>query len=290
MAIQWGKRIATAVILVPLVIYTLTFESATTFIIWLIAAIVNHEYRTTVCPALLAKCPPVATVGPVENLVLGVVMTAVIFYAASISVFAHSVATSLMLVVIVCTTLLRDYPSSPGIGDVLRLCLDVFGLMWISWSFSYAILVRPIAGMGMQIMVLLCSWMCDSAALIFGSRYGTIKLERSVSPGKTYAGAIGGALSCVVLAVAFHELHIAGVFPTDFLPFYSTTQFAVLGLLTAFFGIVGDLVESFLKRAANLKDSGNLFPGHGGALDRMDSILLTPPVMYYLILYWNASL
>jgi phosphatidate cytidylyltransferase len=114
----------------------------------------------------------------------------------------------------------------------------------------------------------------DTGAYFAGSAFGRVKLAPHVSPGKTWEGVIGGMLLASVVALAGSRWF--GLAPLRFLP---------VCLAAAAFSVVGDLTESLFKRASGLKDSGHLFPGHGGALDRVDSVLACTPV-YTLGLLW----
>jgi phosphatidate cytidylyltransferase len=112
----------------------------------------------------------------------------------------------------------------------------------------------------------------DSLAFFVGHAVGRRRLAPAISPGKSVEGALGGLLGGVLGALAVRPIG----FPN--LPLLHATA---LGLLVAAMGIVGDLDESLIKRWAGVKDSGRLFPGHGGMLDRLDSLLFGAPVLYY---------
>jgi CDP-diglyceride synthetase len=117
-------------------------------------------------------------------------------------------------------------------------------------------------------------WLGDAGAYYFGRTFGRHKLSPRISPKKTVEGAIGGVFASVVTALVLHFT----IFPT--FPILHTVIAAVLLSVT---GIIGDLAESMWKRSAAVKDSGTLLPGHGGFLDRLDSILFTAPILY---VYW----
>jgi len=119
----------------------------------------------------------------------------------------------------------------------------------------------------------------DTAAYYVGRKLGTTKLYPALSPGKTRAGAIGGIIGgivggLVVASIAFENANLVMV--------------GLLSLFLSAIGIIGDLIESLIKRVSGVKDSGQILPGHGGLLDRCDSILLTAPVLYY-VLYWGHA-
>lgn len=118
-------------------------------------------------------------------------------------------------------------------------------------------------------------WTNDTGAYLAGRFFGKHKLFERISPKKTWEGSIGGGI--LTIGVAF----ILSVYFTNL----DQTNWIVLAILVAVFGGLGDLVESMLKRSLNIKDSGNLLPGHGGILDRFDGLLLSIPFIYsYLYL------
>jgi phosphatidate cytidylyltransferase len=115
---------------------------------------------------------------------------------------------------------------------------------------------------------LLIVWVADSGAYFAGRRWGGSKLAPAVSPGKTWAGLWGGLSACAVMAIA-----VAAWRALPMLPLLAVT------LVAALYSVVGDLNESLAKRFAGVKDSGNLIPGHGGVLDRFDSLLAAAPIL-----------
>ncbi len=141
-----------------------------------------------------------------------------------------------------------------------------------------ALRVLPPVGEGAWRLVLLLGIQVfsDSFAFFVGHAIGRRRLAPGVSPGKSVEGAIGGLVGGVLGALAVCHLG---------LPTLPDLHAAGLGLVVAAMGIVGDLDESLLKRWAGVKDSGTLFPGHGGMLDRLDSLLFGAPVLYYYFQY-----
>lgn len=138
---------------------------------------------------------------------------------------------------------------------------------------------RSWAGVGLVFFPLVVVWVCDTAAMFVGRAIGGPKLAPTVSPGKTRSGAVAGIIGAVVVA----PLYVSFVLqPAGFnLPLW---QGVIFGLVLGFVGQVGDLVESLMKREAGVKDSSALIPGHGGVLDRFDSLYFALPVatMFYL--------
>lgn len=125
---------------------------------------------------------------------------------------------------------------------------------------------------GYLILAILVSiWLCDSAAYFIGSAYGLHKLMPRVSPKKSWEGAIAGFIFAVIGMIAAKSL---------VLDFLTTANAIVIGIIVGLFGQIGDLVESLIKRDANVKDSSAIIPGHGGIFDRFDSLLFTAPIVY----------
>jgi phosphatidate cytidylyltransferase len=122
--------------------------------------------------------------------------------------------------------------------------------------------------------ILVSIWLCDSAAYFIGSAYGLHKLMPRVSPKKSWEGAVAGFVFAVIGMIA------AKSFVLEFL---TTANAITLGIIVGLFGQIGDLIESLIKRDANVKDSSSIIPGHGGILDRFDSLLFTAPIVYLYI-------
>jgi phosphatidate cytidylyltransferase len=123
------------------------------------------------------------------------------------------------------------------------------------------------------LMSLFVIWAVDTGAYFSGKRFGKTKLAVFVSPGKTWEGVWGGTLFAFFIA-------LLGLWLVSASLILSTVLFAALLALIALFSVFGDLFESVLKRQADLKDSGHILPGHGGILDRIDSLLIAVPMLY----------
>lgn len=155
----------------------------------------------------------------------------------------------------------RVAPWSAGIAGVLALVP--------AWLALVRLLGLP-RGAQWVLFTLLLVWSADIGAYFAGHRFGRIRLAPTVSPGKTWEGVLGGMALSAVVAVAGSAWFA--------LPLYS---FVPLCLAAVAFSIVGDLTESLLKRFAGVKDSGTLFPGHGGVMDRIDSVTGAAPVLFF---------
>lgn len=149
----------------------------------------------------------------------------------------------------------------------------VFAACW------HALVAARMAGVPFVLSLLLVVWLADIGAYFAGKAFGKHKLAPSISPGKTWEGAIGGGLAVMIVAALAVITHAFA--PTLFsalLDHLGTARaFATLTLLVVF-SVVGDLFESMLKRQAGVKDSSNLLPGHGGVLDRIDALLPVLPL------------
>lgn len=126
--------------------------------------------------------------------------------------------------------------------------------------------------------LLISIWVCDSAAYFIGSAIGKHKLFPRVSPNKSWEGAIAGFVFSIIALAALK---------TFMLSFLTWADVVLIGMLVGIFGQVGDLIESLLKRDAEVKDSSALIPGHGGIFDRFDSLLYTAPIVYLYLHYFS---
>ncbi len=147
---------------------------------------------------------------------------------------------------------------------------------YIVYGFSSVILLRQIPnGAYLYLLAFLSAWVTDTGAYFTGVFFGKHKLIPDVSPKKTVEGAVGGVFFCVVTFLIFGA--IVGVI-SDLTPHY--LRLALVGALVSVVSMIGDLIASLIKRKYGIKDYGWIFPGHGGVMDRFDSVLATAPVLY----------
>ncbi|MHA8111221.1 phosphatidate cytidylyltransferase [Lactobacillaceae bacterium Melli_B4] len=144
-------------------------------------------------------------------------------------------------------------------------------MFYVGVGFHYLIAARA-TGINVVFYALLIVWLTDSGAYIFGKHFGKHKLAPHISPNKTWEGSIGGSLLAAVVCSI-----LVAVFPQNF---YSIVPMILITIFTSIMGQFGDLVESALKRHYGVKDSGKILPGHGGILDRFDSLLFVLPVLH----------
>jgi len=153
----------------------------------------------------------------------------------------------------------------------------IAGILYVGWLLSYLVALRLDAGSNWLFFALLVTFGSDSAAFFIGRAWGRHRLALRISPNKTWEGAIGGIGGAVIVSLLF-------TLPTPLQVALGWGQVVLLGLLVSIFGQIGDLVESLLKRNLGVKESGRLMPGHGGLLDRMDSVVFAGIVVYYFVL------
>ena len=146
-------------------------------------------------------------------------------------------------------------------GSIIRLRSD-FGL---------------VIGPKLVFFLLLVVWLGDAGAYYTGKKFGKHKLSPRISPKKTVEGLAGGVVASVITAVVIHY---------TFFEQFPLQHAIIVGIVLSITGVIGDLAETMWKRSAAVKDSGTLIPGHGGFLDRFDSILFTAPILY---IYWAFS-
>lgn len=148
----------------------------------------------------------------------------------------------------------------------------LMSIAYISIGFYFFMYTRS-EGLAYLLYALFIVWATDTGAYFFGRSLGKRKLMPSISPNKTVEGALGGIICASIVAIVFQFIN---PFPVSFITIIGVTIFASI------VGQLGDLVESAFKRHFNVKDSGNILPGHGGILDRFDSLLFVLPFLYVI--------
>ncbi len=174
---------------------------------------------------------------------------------------------------------------SPDDQPLEAIAVTVFGAIYTGILPAFLLVLRhaegwtdPLAATWLVFLPLVVTWVCDSMAMAGGSLIGGAKLAPVVSPKKTWAGTVSGSLFATLVAPVYGMLLLspAGVNIVWW-------RLALLGLVLSVVGQIGDLAESLLKRAAGVKDSGTLLPGHGGVLDRLDSLYWVLPIAAFIL-------
>ena len=198
---------------------------------------------------------------------------------------AHFEVTYIVLILLVSTIVLPliwlSFRPTRG-GIFVSWAWTLVGILYVGWMLSHYVALRELdQGKGWVIFTFFSTFVCDTAAFFIGRAWGKRPLAPTISPGKTWEGAIGGFIAAPVAALTLCALlDIAGL-P---LPL-SYAETILIGCLIGIFAQLGDLLESLLKRRAGVKDSGNLLPGHGGILDRIDSLVFTGVIVYYYVIW-----
>jgi phosphatidate cytidylyltransferase len=199
--------------------------------------------------------------------------------------FQHGIYENLLLGIIFMGIMTLELARKEKGLAVYHISVTVFGVFYVAWLGSHLILLRELPhlkgldysmGFSFVIIVFVLTWCYDTGAYFVGSWLGRRPLLPSVSPGKTLEGAIGGiALSIVGILIARALLA----------PYLSVPLAIGLGVVVSLVGQLGDLAESMIKRDVKIKDASETIPGHGGVLDRFDSLLFTSPLLYYFLKY-----
>jgi len=167
-------------------------------------------------------------------------------------------------------------------GAYIGWAWTIAGILYVGWLLSYLVALRLDSGRNWVFFALFTTFGSDTTAFFVGRALGRHHLAPHISPGKTWEGTIAGVFGAIIVSLLF-------IIPSPLSLPLSYGQAIFLGLLVSILGQLGDLVESLLKRNMGVKDSGKLIPGHGGVLDRMDSIVFAGIVVYYYVLAYSSG-
>lgn len=272
------QRILVAVVGIPLLLAVLCWapDWATALLLAALSVIAAHELLTAVCGAEKAKrwtALPAVT----GALVIAAVYFSGEHYADSpAGMVLRWLIAAAVLALLLASVLTYGRPGALVLQDV---CVMAVAGLVIPWAFSCMLQLRMLPhGAGMVLMPLVAAFCSDSAALFTGMACGRHKMAPLVSPHKTVEGALGGIAGGVVGMVIFRIV------------FYFCTLVplhigwcVVIGLAGALMGELGDLSFSVIKRQVGIKDYARLLPGHGGVLDRFDSVLFAAPMIWMIV-------
>ena len=210
-----------------------------------------------------------------------VLMSAYYFWLPAITLLQGLSFLACFIIITLFIEMGRDIPN-----PTRNMGITVLGIMYVPVLLGSVIALRnldTIYSTYFTVSMVVAIWICDSAAFIFGMKWGQKKIFPRISPNKSWVGSIAGLISTFIV---FYVLRIQGI-----LPDLTLLDVAVFSIITGFFGQVGDFAESLLKRDVGVKDSGKLLLGHGGVLDRFDSIIFASPLTYaYLTLVYYPRL
>jgi phosphatidate cytidylyltransferase len=257
-----AKRIVSALIAIPLGIL-IAYEGKLFFLSGILFITVTGIYEMrSLLQRMNMRLPALLMYGN------GILFPLVVYFFSNSSrapLLYASVTCSLLLYLIAMIIIFPKY-SAAEIG------VSYLGSSYVGILISYIILIRHLGpdGFFYLLYVLILTWTYDTGAYFAGIYLGRHSLSRLLSPKKTLEGVVGGLLMTVCAALVFQRLH----------PIGNYFESVALSLLIGVFVQVGDLVESALKRMADVKDSGIMIPGHGGVLDRFDGLLFSAPIAY----------
>lgn len=301
-----AKRVVVAVLAIPVIVY-LTYVGGYFFylLVLLMSSIALLEFYSL---AEHKGILPIKILGSV----VGVLVVTIFFYGRIFESFVPLLQLLssnvrmpsqwqwllIVLVALVLISLLAELSRARG-SALTNLTSTVFGVLYVSLSFGTLVGIRELFlndfplprflsvagslspdidreliyrwGGYTVVSIFACIWICDTAAQFVGLKFGKHKLAPRVSPNKSWEGAVSGFLAALITAVIAKYL---------VLPFLSVGESLVIGVVVGIFGQLGDLAESLLKRDAGLKDSSGIIPGHGGMLDRFDSLLFVSPILF----------
>lgn len=267
------KRTISGAIFIALVIASILINKYTFFVVFLaicVLAIIEFQKLANTQPA-------VKTSAWTTSIAASVLFISSFLYASGIaSVFVFAIY-GMFFIAIVIAELFRTNTNAMN-----NLAYFVLGQAYIAVPFSALNFILFSVG-GYQPLLLLSVfviiWINDTAAYLFGISFGKHRLFERISPKKSWEGFIGGAIISLLTGYVF-SLFI-------FIPEITLSKWLILSQIIIVFGTLGDLLESLIKRTAKVKDSGDILPGHGGVLDRFDSMLLVSPVVliYFGLLF-----
>ena len=167
-----------------------------------------------------------------------------------------------------------------GLASVTtRIGAGVLGIIYIAFPISHLILIRDLEQGRFWLLFIVCIIAAnDTFAYYVGKGFGKHKLSPGISPKKTVEGALGGLIGGGAVALIFRQI---------FLAYISLEEISLLAIFIGILGQFSDLFESLIKRSAGVKDSGSILPGHGGMLDRIDSLIFPSPFLYYYLIYFR---
>lgn len=196
--------------------------------------------------------------------------------------FQGGVFSSLFITLVLVGVMVLELFRRDGELAVFHISTTIFGIFYVAWLGSHIILLRQLGevapggdvGGSYVLLTFALVWATDTGAYFVGKAFGRRRLAPRISPKKSFEGAAGGIVLALITAIAARY---------TFAPYLTLASSVVLGLVAPVMGILGDLVESLIKRDVKIKDTSRALPGHGGMLDRFDSALFIAPLVYYYL-------
>lgn len=211
------------------------------------------------------------------------------FYSFIVNVFyLHGQGLGMVLALFILTATTMQIITRPLEGAMYSISITLFGVLYTVFTISHAMLYFAWEdGIFFIVTATLATTMTDVGAFSFGKLFGKHNAGLALSPKKTYEGFAGGFLFALFIMHIFRYIWVY-FYPETLAHLPSIFHFSLFVVFISFVSIVGDLVESGIKRDAHIKDSADMIPGHGGVLDRVDSLLFTLPAGYYFLKLYLA--
>ncbi|HET7113909.1 MAG TPA: phosphatidate cytidylyltransferase [Pyrinomonadaceae bacterium] len=270
------KRLLTAVIVLPFLIASILVS----WLWWLFVALAAASMVLALWEFYLLAKRLQLKADPVPGFVAGAALITISLQNAQpeLNFLLFLLVVIVLVIVTLIRAMLRGAPFDKMIGSVGA---TILGVLYVALLGTHLVLIRT--GFEPKLSAHLLSFFflvlmgSDAGAYYIGRAFGKHKLAPSISPGKTWEGVAGGVVAALAMATLAHywffrELPLQWTLP--------------LALTMCVVGILGDLVESALKRSASAKDAANILPGHGGLLDRLDSLLFNAPLIYYFAVFY----
>lgn len=281
---NFWQRILTAAVAVP-ILYAIFRIGGVLYLLFIMALILVGQLEFA--KLLRSRNYP-------EQKVSGLVFSLLLAVAAYMGYFYFMMAFTGAVVLVLVFELRRGREGE----KVVRAGITLFGIIYLGWLLGHAVLLRNIGdikpvsefalnaqglrdpGFFFIFFTVACTFLNDTGAYFTGLRFGERKLAPDISPGKTVEGTIGGIIACILTGIIVNY-GFGSPLNSDWTILFS--------LLIAVSAVFGDLVESAIKRGAGIKDTGDIVPGHGGVLDRFDSLIFVFPISYYFVLVYYIS-
>ncbi len=265
------KRVLVALVAIPVLLFLTFWNQVLPFKLLVTAALILAliEYLQL---AYEDKIKPQRTEGIVSLLII-------LLPLISKSVFSWTEGAG-MLVVLLVLNLAFLWSQRTIKRMVVTVSVTFFGVAYFGFFGGYFFHLRDLSqGAWFLLWLYISTWAYDTGGFFAGSLWGKHRLAPQVSPNKSWEGCLGG------FALTLMGLYLLWQFMPTYSRVFNLADVVILATLLSFFGQIGDLVESIMKRSLSAKDSGSFFPGHGGVFDRIDSLLFNAPVLYfYLVL------
>ncbi|MDH3354716.1 MAG: phosphatidate cytidylyltransferase [Chromatiales bacterium] len=262
------QRVITALILAPLVIWGILSLPEAWFALLLAVVVLGGfwEWSAFVTSKMA---------GRFLYLVIGVGVLSLFYIMATPEVWKATPWLGIGWLIVASLLVIR-YPKISPLWQQNRFLKSIVGLLILIPMWVSVIEIQRSVGAEFVLLLMLMIWGADTGAYFAGRQWGKNKLAPAVSPGKSWEGVFGGLITAVAVAL------IATIWLE---PPFEIMLFGVTALVVSAVSVMGDLIESLFKRITGIKDSGHILPGHGGVLDRIDSLTTAAPI-FYLALIW----